>query len=67
MRACSVTQLFQILRNPTDCSLPGSSVHGIFQARIPEWVAISYPIKGPLCPPKCLFMVGLFKPELSLF
>ena len=25
-----------------DCSPPGSSVHGIFQARIPEWVAISY-------------------------
>ena len=27
---------------PTDCSLPGSSVHGIFQARILEWVAISF-------------------------
>ena len=26
---------------PLDCSLPGSSVHGIFQARILEWVAIS--------------------------
>ena len=25
-----------------DCSLPGSSVHGVFQARILEWVAISY-------------------------
>ena len=25
-----------------DCSLPGSSVHGILQARIPEWVAISF-------------------------
>ena len=29
------------LCNPMDCSLPGSSVHGIFQARILEWVAIS--------------------------
>ena len=29
--------------NPKDCSLPGSSVHGIFQARILEWVAISFP------------------------
>ena len=29
------------LCHPMDCSLPGSSVHGIFQARIPEWVAIS--------------------------
>ena len=27
---------------PTDCSLPGSSVHGIFQARMLEWVAISF-------------------------
>ena len=36
--ACSVVSLC----DPTDCSLPGSSVHGIFQARIMEWVAISY-------------------------
>ena len=28
--------------DPLDCSPPGSSVHGIFQARILEWVAISY-------------------------
>ena len=27
------------LRDPMDCSLPGSSVHGIFQARVLEWVA----------------------------
>ena len=30
------------LCNPMDCSLPGSSVHGFFQARVPEWVAISF-------------------------
>ena len=30
------------LCDPTDCSLPGSSVHGIFQARVLEWVAISF-------------------------
>ena len=30
------------LCNPMDCSLPGFSFHGIFQARILEWVAISY-------------------------
>ena len=29
------------LCNPVDCSLPGSSVHGILQARILKWVAIS--------------------------
>ena len=28
--------------NPVDCSLPGSSVHGIFQARVLEWVAIAF-------------------------
>ena len=28
--------------DPIDCSLPGSSVHGILQARIMEWVAISF-------------------------
>ena len=37
-----VTQFFLTLWDPTDCSLPGSSVHGIFQARILEWVAISF-------------------------
>ena len=33
------------LCNFTDCSLPGSSVQGIFQARILEWVAISFLVK----------------------
>ena len=42
MDACSVTQSCPTLCDPMDCSLPGSSVHGIFQARILEWVAISY-------------------------
>ena len=30
------------LCDPMDCSLPGSSVHGICQARVPEWVAIVF-------------------------
>ena len=29
-----------------DCSLPGSSVHGIFQARVLEWVAIAFSLGG---------------------
>ena len=37
-----IVQSRLILCNPMDCSLPGSSVHEIFQARILEWVAISY-------------------------
>ena len=34
-----VTQSFPTLSDPMDCSLPGSSVHGIFQARALEFVA----------------------------
>ena len=37
----SFDKLCPSLCHPMDCSLPGSSVHGIFQARILEWVAIS--------------------------
>ena len=37
-----VAQSCLTLWNPMDCSLPGSSVHGIFQARELEWVAISF-------------------------
>ena len=39
-----VTQLCVTLCIPMDCSPPGSSVHGILQARILEWVAISFSI-----------------------
>ena len=35
-----VRVLSHITRHPVDCSLPGSSVHGILQARILEWVAM---------------------------
>ena len=34
------------LCNSMDCSLPGSSISGIFQARVLEWVAIALSIKG---------------------
>ena len=37
-----VAQLCPTLCDPIDCRLPGSSVHGISQARILEWVAISF-------------------------
>ena len=39
-RACSVVQSCLTLGNPMVCSLPGSSVHRVFQARILEWVAM---------------------------
>ena len=35
-------QSYPTLRDTMDCSPPGSSVHGILQARIPEWVAIPF-------------------------
>ena len=37
-----VTQSCPTLSNPMDCSLPGSSVHGIFQSRVLEWGAIAF-------------------------
>ena len=40
-----VAESCPILSDPMDCSLPGSSVHGIFQARVLEWGAIA---KKPL-------------------
>ena len=45
VHACTHAQLLQscpTLCDPTDCSPPGSSVHGIIPARILEWVAISF-------------------------
>ena len=41
LHACSAPQSWPTLWDPVDSSRPGSSVHGIFQARILEWVAIS--------------------------
>ena len=38
---CSVAKSCLILCDPMDCSQPGSSVHGISQARLLDWVAIS--------------------------
>ena len=42
MHESEVVQLCLTLSDPTDCSLQGSSVHGIFQARVLEWVAIAF-------------------------
>ena len=37
-----VAQSYQTLSDPMDCSLPGSSAHGIFQAKVLEWGAIAF-------------------------
>ena len=42
MNACSIAQSYMTLCDSMDCSPPGPSIHGTFQARILEWVAISY-------------------------
>ena len=42
MKESEVAQSCPTLCDPMDCSLPGFSVHGIFQARIREWVVISF-------------------------
>ena len=39
-----VTQSCLTPRDPMDCSLPGSSIHGICQARVLEWVAIAFSV-----------------------
>ena len=41
-RESEVAQSCPTLRDPMDCSLPGSPIHGIFQARVLEWGAIAF-------------------------
>ena len=38
----SVSQPCLTLCNPVDCSLPGTSVHGVSQAKVPQWVAVPF-------------------------
>ena len=45
-----VAQLCLTLREPKDCRLPGSSIHGIFQARVREWGAIAFFLEMPKTP-----------------
>ena len=41
-RESEVAQSYPTLSDPMDCGLPGSSIHGIFQARVLEWGAIAF-------------------------
>ena len=43
-RESEVTQSCPTLSDPMDCSLPGSSIHGSFQARVLEWGAIAFSV-----------------------
>ena len=51
-----VTQSCQTLCDPMDFSPPGSSVHGIFQARVLEWVAIAFSKR--VLAKECYFSMG---------
>ena len=46
MNESEVAHSCPTLCDPVDCNLPGSSVHGILQARVLEWAAISFPDPG---------------------
>ena len=49
-RESEVAQLCLTLSDPMDCSLPSSSIHGIFQVRVLEWGAIAFSVTGWLFP-----------------
>ena len=55
-------QSYPTLSDPMDCSLPGSSVHGIFQARVLEWGAIANKLNSQFLQAAflCLFVSLLF-------
>ena len=60
-----VAQSCPTLSDPMDCSLPGSSVHGIFQARVLEWVAVAFSASGPGVPQRQLMPNAPSTPALS--
>ena len=54
-----VAQSYPTLSDPMDCSLPGSSIHGIFQARVLEWGAIATQKTRTVCSSLPLSLVFL--------
>ena len=63
-----VAQSCPTLSDLMDCSLPGSSVHGIFQARGLEWGAIAFSGNSSIAPTSLeLLILQYFSPFLSLF
>ena len=61
-----VAQSCPTLSDPMDCSLPGSSVRGIFQARVLEWVAIAFSVGGPWASPKTSISSRVSAAKLSI-
>ena len=60
-----VTQSCPTLSDPMDCSLPGSSIYGIFQARVLEWGAIAF--SGAVCSLGLLWIELLFTYKYKIF
>ena len=56
-----VAQSCPTLRDPMDCSLPGSSAHGNFQARVLEWGAIVKTVDTKFSPQERVFTYGLYR------
>ena len=54
-----VAQSYPTLSDPMDYSLPGSCIHGIFQARALEWGTIALPVfKSGILSPKLMFLIS---------
>ena len=58
-----VAQLCPTLSDPMDCNLPGSSVHGIFQARVLEWGAIAFSVAQLVKKPPAMHLVRFLGQE----
>ena len=72
MKVKSLSQSCLTPSDPMDCSLPGSSVHGIFQARVVEWIAIAFSNHSILGLFKCntTYLLSLFpsqKPDCLIY
>ena len=62
---CSVTRFCLTLQNPMNCSLPGSSVRGVSQARMLEWVPISFSITPRVTPRVTLYCSARIHARIS--
>ena len=62
-----VTQSCPTLSDPMDCSPPGSSIHGIFQPRVLEWVAIAFSISRASHTQRISLSNIFTLPELHIF
>ena len=70
MKVKSQSEVAQSCPTPSDimdCSLPGSSVHGIFQARVLEWGAIAFSVRSSSTDQKQKLLVSNLKTEIIVF